>query len=73
MAKAKKVNKEVEVISDGVTRDAGRENPLEDNLLAKSPRKNGNWKKVSQEELSDLERTGKLIGYDPETGEALTK
>ena len=62
-----------EVIADGVVRDAGKENPLEDNPVEKSPRIDGNWKKVTYAELVALEASGNLVGYDPEAGEALTK
>ena len=77
MARQKKVveveEQEPEVIADGVVRDAGKENPLEDNPMDRKPRIAGNWKKVTYAELVALELSGKLVGYDPATGEALTK
>lgn len=64
---------EPEVIADGVVRDAGAENPIMDNPLEKKPRASGDWKKVTFEEMAQLEADGKLAGYDPSTQEALVK
>jgi hypothetical protein len=64
--------KEPEVVADGVVRDVG-ENPIEDNPIERKPRIAGNWKKVTFEEMADLELAGKLVGYDPASGEALVK
>lgn len=76
---AKKINeaqvkeeKLPEIVQDGVVREAG-ENPIEENPLERKPRIKGNWKKVTQAELLALEISGKLIGYDPASGEALSK
>lgn len=64
---------EPEVVADGVVRDVGAENPILDNPWEKKPRAFGNWKKVTFDELSQLEAEGKLSGYDPSTQEALIK
>jgi len=73
MARPKKEKiEEPEVVADGVVREVG-ENPLEDNPMEKKPRASGNWKKVSYEEMAALEMSGKLVGYDPSTGEVLVK
>lgn len=78
MAKGRKSVEEVEevkvpeVVADGVVRDV-KENPIEDNSLERKPRREGNWKKVTQEELVALELSGDLIGYDRASGEALVK
>jgi hypothetical protein len=69
----KEAIKEPEVIADGVVRDAGKENPLEDNPMERKPRIAGAWKKVTREELVALEASGQLLGYDPVNCEALTK
>ena len=71
MAKSKK--QEVEVVADGVIRDAGAENPINDNSLEKKPRAAGAWIKVTAQELAGFEAAGKLKGYDPASGEALLK
>jgi len=76
MARKAKVREEVEeqeAIAPGVVRDEGRENPLEDNPMEKKPRSPGAWKKVTSQELMALEASGKLVGYDPSTQEALIK
>ena len=73
MARGKKESQEVEVISDVAARDVGAENPIADNPIEKNERIDGKWIKVTQKELVDLEMTGKLMGYDPATGEALLK
>jgi hypothetical protein len=64
---------EQEVVADGVVRDADAENPIEDNPVERKPRKDGNWIKVTHEEMAALELSGKLIGYDKASGEALIK
>lgn len=68
-----KGKKEVEVVADGVVRDAGAENPLVDNVLEKKQRVDGAWIKVTAKELAELEAQGVLVGYDPSKGEALVK
>lgn len=74
MARPKKEKvEEPEIVAAGVVRDVGAENPIADNPEEKAPRAEGNWKKVSYEELCALEASGKLVGYDPSTGEALVK
>lgn len=75
MARPKKEKEiaEVEVIADGVVRDAGKENPILDNDMEKKPRVEGNWKKVTMAELAKLEEDGVLVGYDNSTCEALVK
>lgn len=62
-----------EQVDDGVVRDEQKENPMD--LVNQTVRKRikGNWKKVSKEEMARLEQAGILRGYDPETGEVLTK
>ena len=77
MAKGKKIEKEIEVkqpevVADGVIREVG-ENPIEDNSLERKPRIDGKWVKVTAEELMALEVSGKLVGYDPASQEALSK
>ena len=73
MARKKAVEvQEPEVVADGVVRDA-KENPILDNDMDKKPRLEGNWVKVTNEELVKLEADGKLLGYDPATKEALIK
>lgn len=69
----KKEVAEPEVVADGVVRDVVAENPLNDNPLEKKPRVGGEWKKVTYSELVALEASGKILGYDPSTGEALVK
>lgn len=64
---------EPEVVADGVVRDAGAENPIEDNPVEVKPRKDGNWIKVTRKEMEALELSGELIGYDAASGEALVK
>jgi len=71
MARPRKV--EPEVIADGVVRDVGAENPIMDNPIESTPRLEGNWKKVTRQELEALELSGQLKGYDPSTGEVLVK
>jgi hypothetical protein len=79
MARGKKKAEEIEeiqepeVVADGVVRDAGAENPIEDNPVERKERKSGNWVKVTQEQLEEYELSGKLIGYDRSTNEALIK
>lgn len=62
-----------EVVDEGVVRDQEKENPiagLENEVIVRHP---GAWKKVSHDELAQLEASGQLLGYDQKTGEVLLK
>lgn len=73
MAKPKKEEVVVrEVLEDGVVRE-GKENPIDRIQTEEKVRTKGNWKKATFEEMAALEAAGKLIGYDPKTGEVLVK
>ena len=63
--------KKAEVVADGVVRDGEAENPLNDNVLVKKPRSEGNWVKATFEQMAKYEAEGRLIGYDPLSGEVL--
>jgi hypothetical protein len=64
-----------EVVTENVTREEKKENPMDmiEKADAERVRAPGKWRKVSFEELADLESKGLLKGYDPETSEALIK
>lgn len=49
------------------------EDTIADGLKEAKPKKTGDWIVVTREELKIHEREGRLIGYDPETSEALLK
>lgn len=63
--------KEIVEVSAGVVRDVEAENPLNDNVLGKKPRAEGVWVKATFEQMAKYEAEGKLIGYDPLSGEVL--
>lgn len=77
-SEVKEVEQEVfvpEVAENGAVRDEKKENPMD--LIYEADKKkvrfSGNWKRVSEAQLAKLESDGLLIGYDPETQEALIK
>jgi hypothetical protein len=61
----------VNVVDEGVTEIKEAGNVM--NLMVDNVKSPGNWKKVTREELAQLEQRGKLVGYDPATGEVLIK
>jgi len=62
-----------EIIEEGITKEEKKQDPMDLVNKAVKVRCKGNWKKVSYGEMQRLQEEGLLVGYDPKTGEVLTK
>lgn len=66
MAKEKKQDKPV---AENAAEPPREEIKVEETVVSAEPR----WVKVTKEQLNKLQLDARLIGYNPETGEALIK
>ena len=73
MAKKKQAAQEEEIKSPIEFSEEPVVNTVAELISVEKREQKGNWKKVSPEELKMLEESGKLIGYNPSTQEALTE